>query len=116
VLEEVITPKVEQAASELTVSGAQSGPTLAVILGPEQSSAIVNRLAALPSLAYLRGVLIVGEAAEDPVVATDDVLDLRGQKDPVDMFWTLLARATSLGMIAGRGIPARYLPRVLEAA
>lgn len=101
---------VEMAASELKVSGAKQGPTLGVLINSENSAEIVSRLAALPSLAYLHGVLLIGtsfEVSEDEPI--DAVLDLREQSDPVDMFWTLLARATSLGMISGRGIPARYL-------
>lgn len=100
----------DASASELKITGATHGPNLVVTLASRQSVDVVERLSKLPSLAYLRGVLVVGtDPNPSDLTEIDSVLDLRTQTDPVEIFWTLLARATALGMIAGRGIPARYL-------
>ena len=102
------------------LTGARPGPALKVI----GSSAVIQRAAAnlarMPSLVYLRGSLELGTDLSEGSV--DDVLDLSHYDDgqngfePNDAHWIILARAASLGMISGRGIPRHLITAAGVAA
>lgn len=89
-----------------TLSGAQIGPVLLVTgMGAAMRSAI-QRLQSLPSLGYMRGEIVFAET-QGPVHA-DMHLDI-ASLPACEAYWCILAGATSLGMISGRGVPAGYL-------
>lgn len=107
-----------------SVTGAYAGPHLMVV-GPQQLLELAARnLAALPSLVYLRGSLSlsIGGVVDTIEDSVDDVLDLTTlamTKDTAAIakaHWTILARATSLGMISGRGLPRDMSGTAAQAA
>lgn len=87
------------------LDGARGGPTLCVLAAPETVEDLVSRFSRMPSLVYMSGTLVV--SSERPADA-DDLLDL-GSKNASDVYWLILARAATLGMISGRGVPASGL-------
>lgn len=88
------------------LTGARSGPALLVTGDLEKLAPVVERLQLLPSLVYLRGALMVG--SKNTKAEADEVLSL-SRGEPSDFYWYILARATELGMISGRGIPTNLL-------
>jgi hypothetical protein len=98
--------------------GHHSGPSLCVVGRTADMEKVVARMANIPSLAYMRGAISIYGTEDNgtghfPVA--DDVLILL---DPVEsyaasgapstaLYWQILERAAELGIIAGRGVPAR---------
>ena len=88
------------------LSGAVSGPTLLIIGDPAKLQDAVTRLQSLPSLVYLRGMLLVAsETSTEPADAQLHLTD----READDAYWIILSEAARLGMISGRGIPASFL-------
>ena len=96
-------------------TGLKSGPSLAVVGRVGEMETIVERMKKIPSLAYMRGSIMVyaveDEAMSARVPEVDDVLVLMDrseectQNPTAALYWKILARAASLGIIAGRGVP-----------
>ena len=87
-------------------TGLKSGPVLVVTGCGAGLDGAVRRLKALPSLGYMRGELTVSRLAFS--CGADMYLQLSGLPE-MESYWRILAAATRLGMISGRGVPARYL-------
>lgn len=88
------------------LTGARPGPILLATGILDDLAPVVERLQLLPSLVYLRGSLMVGPP--NTQVEADEVLALQG-KDEGELFQRILTRASELGMISGRGLPAEML-------
>ncbi|MEP3348054.1 MAG: hypothetical protein ABJN34_03580 [Litoreibacter sp.] len=84
------------------LTGSRSGPTLLVTGRIEELTPAVARLTMLPSLVYLRGVLVV--AGVEAACEADDVLSLDGLSAD-DVYWGILTRAAELGMISKAHFP-----------
>lgn len=88
------------------LTGPKPGPTLVIVGSGAALAGAVKRLQALPSLAYLRGHLRVCSTIPD--IAIDTLVSIKTEVEQ-DAYWHILAAAARLGMISGRGIPARFL-------
>lgn len=96
-------------------TGLQNGPSLAVVGRIGEMKKIAERLAKVPSLAYMRGSITIYAVEEEVAAArvpeVDDVLVLMDRSEAITanplaaLYWKVLARAASLGIIAGRGVP-----------
>lgn len=97
----------------LRLGGRRAGPTLLVATGPGLYNALNRRLSALPNLPWIRGSLLlvrlsaVQDSLDDEWI--DDIVSLpQSATDPetiAQAYWTVLRKATALGMIDGRGVP-----------
>ncbi len=95
------------------LGGLRPGPALLVATGPGLFDPLGQRLSALPSLPWMRGSLTLvslWDACDTlPDRDFDDVLTLLqvdSHPDTVSAaYWTVLRKATVLGMIEGRGVP-----------
>lgn len=95
------------------IGGLRAGPTLLVATGPGLHDALMARLSALPNLPWMRGSLLlvrlsnIRDDLDD--IWIDDIVSLPQQAwNPAavtDAYWTVLRKATALGMIDGRGVP-----------
>jgi hypothetical protein len=89
-----------------SLAGAQTGPVLLITGMGEPMRAAIHRLQRVPSLGYMRGEMTFAEGQGS--LHADMHLDVTSL--PADeAYWCILAGATSLGMISGRGVPAGYL-------
>lgn len=96
------------------LGGLRPGPALLVATGPDLFDPLHRRLSALPSLPWMRGSLTLVRLSDVddnlPAQDFDDVLTLLQadcEPDTVNaVYWTVLRKATALGMIEGRGVPA----------
>ena len=96
------------------LGGRRAGPTLLVATGPGLYHALHGRLLRLPSLPWMRGSMILARLAEIRDTPDDgridDIVALpQSATDPVtiaEAYWTVLRKATAMGMIDGRGVPA----------
>ncbi len=98
--------------------GHQSGPSLCVIGRKADMEKVAARMGNIPSLAYMRGAISiygVGEFDAVPLPVADEVVTFF---EPVEtyttsgapsatLYWQVLGHAAELGIIAGRGVPAR---------
>jgi|GEM_PF-3478741 len=95
------------------LGGLRPGPALLVATGPGLFDPLGQRLSALPSLPWMRGsmtLVSLWDACDTlPDRDFDDVLTLLQvdiHPDTVSAaYWTILRKATVLGMIEGRGVP-----------
>jgi len=99
-----------------TIIGHRAGPALVAAGSSAAVRCAFRRLLALPNLRYMHGSLSLVSAAEQWAVLFADGLpnhidaiywvneDALGD-DPTSAYWAILARATRLGMISGRGVP-----------
>lgn len=95
------------------LGGHRAGPTLLVATGPGLYNALHRRLSALPNLPWMRGSLLlvrlsnIHESLNDEWI--DDIVSLpQAAADPASItqaYWTVLRKATVMGMIGGRGVP-----------
>lgn len=95
------------------LGGIRPGPTLLVATGPGLYNALMNRLSALPNLPWMRGSFVlvrlsnVQKGLDD--IWIDDIVSLPQEAwDPAEItaaYWTVLRKATLMGMIDGRGVP-----------
>ncbi len=103
-----------------SLTGARQGSHLLVVGQDSLVAEVSDQLSNLPSLVYLRGSLTIATSRNH--CDADDVLDLssidasNSSKARRAAYWTILARAASLGMISGRGIPRRLIPSMRDAA
>ncbi len=102
-----------QAADDNSIAysftGRRPGPVLAVILPPALHHAVAGRLARVPSLDRMHGEirLLAGDAAQAARGEADAWMILGDAEGP-RAYWRVLARASTLGIISGRGVPAAY--------
>ncbi|MEJ6389748.1 hypothetical protein [Gymnodinialimonas ulvae] len=96
------------------LGGHRSGPILAVEAPPAILRELADRLARIPSLSRMRGALVLGAARPMNVDARLRFGD--GEASLRDLHWQVLAAATQLGMISGRGVPGRFLDAVYPLA
>lgn len=96
------------------LGGLRPGPALLVATGPGLLKPLHRRLSALPSLQWMRGSLILirltdisADLSDYPI---DDTLTLPqialNAEATRAAYWTILRKATAMGMIDGRGVPA----------
>lgn len=111
--EDVLTSPTSGHDIGRSLGGLRAGPTLLVATGPGLYAPLHRRLAALPSLPWMRGrlLLIRLSDAEDGLdeIWVDDMVCLpqearNGATVPA-AYWTVLRKATAMGMIDGRGVP-----------
>jgi hypothetical protein len=88
-----------------TLSGAQIGPVLLVTGMGQGMRGAIHRLQSVPSLGYMRGEIVFAETQSH--IHADMHLDIT-PLPASEAYWCILASATSLGMISGRGVPAKY--------
>jgi hypothetical protein len=96
-------------------TGLQSGPSLAIVGRASEMEKIAARMEKIPSLGYMRGSITIyaveEEASATRIPEVDDVLVLLDRSEEFTsnplaaLYWKVLARAASLGIIAGRGVP-----------
>ena len=94
------------------LTGVRPGPVLLVTGSGKALQGALKRLKSLPSLGYLRGELRVQPKPQGsdadlhlPLVAASEA----------DAYWTILSAAAQLGMISGRGVPAKYHSQAVSA-
>lgn len=93
------------------LTGLRDGPRL-VVTGPDPLVRIVaDMLWDRPDLATLQGSLVVRSDAQAAAFDyPDDVLVLEGGEETARYaYFRILGRMTALGMIAGRGVPMRWV-------
>jgi hypothetical protein len=111
----------------LVVDGVRPGPTLLVTGFSATTVAIFDRIAALPTIRYLHGKLVlvhidrlgtntsgmdwlseqIGIVDENlflPLLADDRLSEDALNRGTDEDYWTILSKMASLGMISGRGV------------
>jgi hypothetical protein len=88
-------------------AGLRAGPALTVVAPVNVRRRVSGRLAMIPSLHRLRGEIRIVSSMAAQMPPTDAWLIL-GESHAADAYWRVLARAAALGIIEGRGIPARF--------
>lgn len=95
----------------MSLKGLHAGPRL-VVTGPDD---LMRALADLfwdrTELTTIRGSIVLRAAGPDTAFdLPDDVLTLEGTEESAHFgYLRVLGRMTALGMIAGRGVPARWV-------
>jgi hypothetical protein len=89
------------------LGGHLPGPNLVVAGAPDVLRALARGLSNIPTLSRMRGALVLGMA---PEINVDASVFVDEPDAPIqDIIWSVLAEAARLGMISGRGVPARFL-------
>ncbi len=103
---------MKTATNTLTINGARPGPRLAVE-GPEPlTSSVISALSRLPSLVYLRGTLDI--SSSNVSGEADYQLSLKRTQTTLASVQTVLAHATVLGMIQGRGVSRTAIEAAMQ--
>jgi hypothetical protein len=88
------------------LSGVRLGPVLLITGMGKPMRGAIQRMQRVPSLGYMRGEIIFAEG--QGALHSDMHLDI-ANLPAAEAYWCILAAATRLGMISGRGVPAGYL-------
>lgn len=92
-----------------SMRGDERGPRLVVTGDIDMMRGLADRFWQVPSLSHIRGSLVLREDSQDPAFdRPDDVLTL-GTDNEREAYFEVLGRMTALGMIAGRGVPLRWV-------
>lgn len=95
-------------------AGARPGPSLGVVGRREDLEKVADRLEAIPTLPYIQGSIALFVEG-DAMPVCDALLELsdvpsgpEARTAPSNAFyWAVLGKAAALGIIAGRGVPAK---------
>jgi len=93
-----------------SAKGGLAGPLL-VVTGPRDILCdAADRLWDVQGLVRMRGALQLRVDEDVDFSGTSDALfSLTSSDDPSTAYWRILGRMTALGMIAGRGVPDRFV-------
>ncbi|WP_308917823.1 hypothetical protein [Jannaschia sp. LMIT008] len=114
---EVLTVAAPGLVAGYRFPGGRPGPTLLVALSDALLDPVSDRMAALPTLPWMRGVLdlvrldAVGWGDWTPPGPTDATLSLPVHDATAaavrEGYWSILRMCTRMGMIDGRGVALR---------
>lgn len=92
-----------------SMKGSYDGPRL-VATGPDALiKGLADRFWNVPELSNMRGSLVLRTNDQDPSFDLPDAIVEFSETSENEAYFQILGRMTGLGMIAGRGVPQRWV-------